>query len=107
MVWVSCWSDKAGSCSLPGGHWTAGSPIGTPQTPRDRQALGSRALELGKLVVAPLSRRRRPALLTGRELPLAGAQLDAPDLAGDRLGQVEELQAAHPLVVRQLLTGVL
>ena len=37
---------------------------------------------------------------------LAAAQLDPPDLAGDRLGQLGELDPPDPLVRRQVLAGV-
>jgi len=57
-------------------------------------------VQLRELVVAPLSGFRRGTGLPCRELGLAGAQLDAPELARDGLRQGGELDAADPLVWR-------
>src|SRR6476646_6304237 len=65
---------------------------------------GSRsALEVGELVVPVLLGQRRAAV-EGVLLPVA--QLDPPDLARDRLGQLEELEAADPQVRREVRTRI-
>ena len=62
------------------------------------------ALELGELVVAPLA-PAAGATVAGPGV-LAAAQLDPADLAGDRLGQLVELDPAHPQPGREVLAGV-
>src|SRR3954465_10666243 len=86
-------STRSTSCS---GAWTkrvTRSPSAAPSLP-----------ELREVAVAPLARRRGVAVAV---LDLLGRpQLDAADLAGDRLRQLGELEPADALVGREVLARV-
>src|SRR5680860_636926 len=73
----------------------------------DDREQGSTALQLGELVVAPLSRLVGRPGLTREPLVLSGAQLDTTNLSGDGFRQLRELDAPDPLVGRQVLARVL
>src|SRR4029078_11249846 len=82
-----------------------GYPRGRPPNPARGGFLGadfSAPAELVELLVAELAADRRVSV---GGVVLALAQLDPPDLAGDGLRQVRELESPDPQVRRQVVTG--